>query len=803
MKKQIIVIASVALVTVLLFTAYAVFFKNDDIESVENDALYSVTDEALSALDGLDKKVTITLSGYSADDSDWNILFLYTQVLAEKSKNVKRKIDELGFSGVRIEADGKEKDIPLDDFFKTRFDGEKYAFDGESLIVNSALSLCGKDEISISLRALDGFDIDGDNVTGNGLPFMFPSIEREKIQYLDITNSHGQYQIIQDEGNFYFADSAAVKYDDELFASLTTNCRYTVSYGKMSMPEGRSWEDYGIDDKGGKTASYSIMTTEDSDGSYALHTVYIGNLASSGEYYYARYIGGIINGEESTNLSKDFIYYFPANAVDDTISKPQTAIMRPYIVEQISSTELLFGITDVRIDDFKTGISVVAKSMYDFNAAKNLSAIDNSSITTVISDKKKAGKYENYADGWTKHIDVFGGFTSSDGKATYVEAVVAKASRDGSYRVEFGMLRDEEFGAYTPGKVYISKSNDGVNWVEVDGVPISQSDKSIKTYEMEFSDSEPVKYIRLGFDVPQKENSYVVMDEVRIHGGNDDLQPYSAINGRWKLVAPQSLIQVGKNYEYLDMTNFNDLVQELAMLEGDKVVGFGFSKDGDASTVDKEVLAEFGLDNPDKRFSFEYQGVVTDVYVSKAKEDGKYYAYSTFSFDSEGDRIVASTDVIVELSTKTVKWLEWGTTDYLDHSLFSTYLVDISEISITVDGKQYDFDIIVDSEDNLSDVKYNGESYDTESFKYLYEQLIKIYMQDKFVPTEGEEYSEYFRIKVVSETETFEIVFYQASATKCFYTVDGEGGYYVYVQDINKAIDKLEKYIAGEKLGRD
>ncbi len=805
MKKQIIIIVSVALVTALLFTAYAVFFNNDDIATVENDPIYSTTQSTKDALDGLGQKVVLTVSGYNPDDSDWTIVYLYTKVLDEASKNVKRKTDDLGFEGVRVSVDGQSKDVLLEEFFKVRYDGIRYAFDGESLLVNAALELCGEATIEIPLRAMKGYDTDGDNVTANGLPFMFTSLDREQISYLDITNENGNYQLIQEEGKFYFADSAAVNYDDELFAELTTNCRHTVSYGKMKIPEGLSWEDYGITDEGGSTASYSIMTTEAEDGSYSLHTVYIGNLATAGNYYYARYIGGIMkkDGEESVNLSKDFIYFFPKDAVDNSISKPQTAIMRPYIVEALGQNEILFGITNLRIDDLKTGVGVVAKSMYYFNPADNFSAIDNSSITTVISDKKKAGDYESYADGWSNHKDVFGGFTSADGKETYIEAAIAKTSQNGEYRVEFGVLRDEANGAYVPGKVYLLKSSDGVNWQEIGGVAISQTDKSIKEYEFSFTDTEAVKYIRLTFDVPQKANTYFVMDEVRIYGGNDDLQPYSAISGRWKLVSPPAYIPAGRNYAYLDMRNFNDLIQQLATLEGEKVVDFGFSKDGDATVLDEEKLKKYNLDNPDRRYAFEYENVLTEVFVSKAEEDGKYYAYSTFSFDSEGEHNFVTTDVIVELSLENVKWLDWDVTDYLDHSLFSTYLVDISEITVTAEGEAHTFNMVVDANDDITDVIYKGQSYDVQSFRYLYEQLISIYMQDEYTPEGDESGKEYFSIKVVSETESFEIVFYQISATKCYYTVDGEGSYYVYVQDINKAIDKLNVYISGGTLGSD
>ncbi len=796
--------ASVALVTVLLFTAYAIFFSGDKIDTVENDPLYSLTEDAKNALGEIGKKTTITVSGYNPDDEHWTVLYRYAEVITQASRKLKLKDEDLGFSGVRVSSKSGEKDIAFDKFFEIRYDGARYAFDGENLIVNAILSLDGQKELKIGLRALSGFDTDGDNVTGKGLPFIFPSVERANIDYIQIKNSHGEYSLIQNEGEFYFSDSSAVDYDAEMFSLLTTNCRYTVSSGKMEMPENRKWEDYGITDDGGSTASYSIMTSHDKDGNYSVHTVYIGNLSSTGSYYYARYIGARLseNKEDSINLSKKMIYFFPASAVDGSITLPQTDIMKPSIINPVDYNEALYAIDNVRIDDLTNGISLTTRNIYDFNAADNLSAIDETSLTTVISDKKIVSSY-GASDNWTKAIDKFAGFSSSDGETTYIEAALARAAVNGKYSVNFGLLRDEANGAYIPGKIRFTKSYDGINWHDCGEIITDNADGQLRRYEFSFEDSESVKFLRIHFDVPLLVNSYVVFDEFRIYADDNDAQPYSAIRGRWKLTAPSSMIPAGRNYAYLDMSNFGDFIQEIAALEGEKVVGFGFSNNGDASTVKKEVLEPFGLDNPDKRFVFEYDGVITELFVSKPNENGKYYAYSTFSGEVDGKPVCASTDVIVELSLSSAKWLAWDMTEYLDHSLFSIYLDDVSEITISADGKSHRFEVKVDKSDNISDIIYNGESRDVLSFKYLYESLVGIYMHDKYVPVEGEEYNEYFSIKVTSETDSPEIVFYRVSSTKCFYTIDGEGGYYVYVEDVNKAIEKLNTYVSGGTLSAD
>ncbi len=814
MKKQIITVVSFALVAVLLFVTYIVFLKDDGIEEVA-DPFYVLTPEAAHALDNLDEDATLYLRGYDSADDYWTIIYRFAKAM-KKEGNVDVETDpESSFKGVEIEYDGRDIKIEFDSFFKTLYDGTRYAFDGESLLVNGILSLAGKDTIEFKLRALSGYDTDGHQVTSQGNPFMFPSIERSQIEYLTINNEHGKYSIYQYEEKFYFDSSQAVAYDEEMFAQLTTNCRYVVTQGKMKLPEDRKWADYGLDIENPATANYSILTTTDENGNYFMHSVYIGSLASSGTHYYSRYVGGLYKNEGDEkdgtllhNLTNDFIYLMPVSAVDASIALPQTDMMKPTIMTAITDTNALFSIQDIRIDFYEEGINAVAKNMRDFNPAPNLSVIDQSSITKIILDKKNADEYSSYSDGWQNHLEVFAGFTSSDGKATYLEAAIAKTAPEGNYSFEFGLVRDEANGAYLPAKVTVDISYDGINWHEKEYVTVhpEQDDKSVKKYTASFTDEKTVKYIRFGFDVPQKAKTYVVFDEIRIYADGDDAQPTSAIGGTWKLISPTQYLSEGRNFAYLDMTNFNDFVQSVAALEGEKVVACGFSDNGNAveTLLKKDILEKYGLANPARHYGYTYDGVVCDVYVSAPNEEGKYYAYSTYSGDVEGKHMVATTDVIVELSTETAKWLSWDFVEFLDHSLLSMYLVDITEMEITFDGKEYAFDLGVASDGTLGEVVHNGKKYeDLQSFKFLYQTILSIQMHDEYVPSEGsDEPTEYLRIKIHSESSSPEFVFYRVSATRCYFTVDGEGSYYALVEDVDDVREDVLTFVSGGTVER-
>lgn len=814
MKKQIITIISVALAAVLLFTVYSIFLRDDGIQQGQ-DEFYNLTDEVKNTLAQTEEKVKITVVGYNSADVQWEMLYRYCNLIADAGNKI--SVETAGktgdFAGVTIDVNGQVKEIVYDDFFKKLYDGTQYAFDGENLIVNTILSLSGKDNIVIDPRPLSGFDKDGDYVTTSGAPFIFKSVERAEISYLTITNSHGDYSIYQDKGKFYFGDSRAISYNDEAFSLLTTNCRYPVCYGKMEMPEGKDWADYGINGKDSVTATYSLMTTDDKEGNYTIHTVEIGQRSSSGNYYFARYIGGVFKPSGKSdqadelvhNLTKDIMYLVPVDVVEGSLALPKTDIMKPNIVNPIGQNEALLNIDNIRIDYYDEGIHAIAQNVSYYKGASNLIPADSSALTKVICDKVSVTDYSKYEGGWQSNLGAFAAFRSNDNKSTFIKAALVKQAVNGEYKVVFGLLRDEAAGAYLPAKVTISKSYDGINWTEVENgsISVSHADKTVKKYELSFKDETLVKYVRIGFDVPQLAQTCVVFDEIRIYADGDDAQPIDSVGGTWKLTSPAEYIPAGKNYAHLDMVNFNDFIQYLASLEGERVVDCGFADNGDANAtlIKTEILAKYGLDKPSKHFSFEYNGYVTDIYVSKPNEEGKYYAYSTFSGDLNGKDVVASTDVIVELSDKkdNTKWLSWDFVEFLDHSLFSIYIADITQMDVTMDGTTYSFYLNLDSTGgDIQSVIYNDQSYDVRSFKYLYQSMLSIYMQDEYVPAEGDTNQEYLRIKIYSETNSPEIVFYRDTSTKCHFTVDGEGSYYALVEDVNEVRTKLIKYISGE-----
>ena len=190
MKKQIITITCVALAALILFTTYAIFFRDDGIEEV-GDPFYTLSDEIKESLAEIETDVEITLKGYDGDDDGWEMIYRFANAIVEANDSI--SIDTVGGEAkVEISVDGKSEEYAYGDFFKTLYNGTRYGFDGEALMVNAILALCGKDKKEIAVRAFEGYDADGDDVTPSGAPFMFTSLPRSRISFLTVGRIHGQ-----------------------------------------------------------------------------------------------------------------------------------------------------------------------------------------------------------------------------------------------------------------------------------------------------------------------------------------------------------------------------------------------------------------------------------------------------------------------------------------------------------------------------------------------------------------------------------------------------------------------------------
>ncbi len=819
-KNQIILVGVVLAVAALLLGSYFLFLK----EEAPLPPFYVLDEQTVTVLDALDADVEIIfcnrVEGELTEEGDPNVyrIYTYATLYASQTGDVDVSFNTGDtFNGVKVVCGGKTLEYTYASFYKSRpVDNAVYGFDGEAIFTNAILELTGKEALKLALRPLDGFDKDGNTVLVSGGVVMFPMVNRSDIAYLNVENEHGEYLIYQEQnGTFYFGGCEYLTYNAETFASLLVDCRYVITAGKLE--DRLDYSVYGFGKEEKLTCRYTLMTQPTSDGSFYVHQIQIGKKAASGAYYYAMYFGMKMKDDKVIeNFPSDKIFLVPTTNVEGNLTKPVETFFEAQLVNGIQDVNEVYEIEKVEMDFFhgdpEKDVHAVILNLPVLDFSDNASS-NNTAIGELLKDKKK---YNNsgltYSD-WTGETDgaYMAGLASSDGENFSIRAAVTNIAADGVYECTFGLLLDSDnkkYAAILPEEVSIRYSYDGENFKKLSDHGLDFSDHkedTVKEYTFRIESDEPVVMVELTFQMPKK-IGYLVMDEILITADGTDAVPNDALTGLWRLVAPSSFIPVGKNYAYMDSTNFADFLNGLATLKGDSVAKVGISehnKDAD-DTINTEMLKEFGLDDPAMHFAYTYKGFVTDVYFSAYdEENGCYYAYSTITGDlyEDGRVFTFCTGIVARVSRETAPWLDWELLEYVDHSMVGMYFYEIRELSIAYGGKEYVFDVTAEDK-TLTSVLWGDKEMDEESFRYLYLSIVQLYMRDVYQPSEGDTAEEYMRIKITTTTDAKEYVFYRVSSSRAYYTINGSGSYYCRVSDLRNVQSKLEQFIAGEKVGR-
>lgn len=782
MKKQIFIVVGVLIAALLLFGLYEFVFKSDTADELGGDSFYTLTEPVAAEIQTIEDNVTILFSGVSEEtvksDEYLNRTYKYALVFRNTNKKIKVKFDEGGsFNGVIVKKGNDEKQIAFDEFYKTLSDGTKYAFDGERLIANAILSLCGKAEMTIELRALEGYDTDGDTVVSTDKrPFLYPNIDRSQVQSITVKNQYGTFKTYRGSDNkFYFEGAELVSYDSEKFSNLIVNSTYVLATGKVKDPLDLSV--YGLDDEEKATAVFTVLTTNN-----VTHKIIIGNKTPSGDSYYAKY------------YKKDFVYIIKASDLNMLLG-PVTDLLTQTMVYGITNQNDLYSINNISIDYLSTNQSLKLLTYTKLNTSSNLTVYNNAEIAKILTNKIKfSGTYTN----WTE-ISTLAGFTTYDGKTVYLDVPLSVYGSKGDYTVTFGLMRDDSTGAVLPKSFKAAISTDEVNYTEIDtsSVSFNQSNKELKNYSFSFQSDKPVRAVRLYFDVAA--SKYIVLDEISVMVDGEDAMPDDGVTGGWRIVSPSEYIPSGRNFIYPSLDFGSDVLLKIATLTSKTIVDYGITTQGKPDTIKTEKLAKYGLDKPDKHVSFEFNGVKSDIYFSKLNENGYYYCYSIISGVNNGKQVNVCTDVIAAISAADADWLNWDPLDYLDHSLVSMYIDTIDTLTLSFKNKDYVFNLIKGDDGKLAKVTYEGKEMDLPNFRRLYVSILSIYIHGEYGEVENTP-TEVMIIDIKGTSANQEIRFYRVTTSKAYYTVNGEGRYYVLVENINRIQKNVLQLIEGKEV---
>lgn len=206
-------------------------------------------------------------------------------------------------------------------------------------------------------------------------------------------------------------------------------------------------------------------------------------------------------------------------------------------------------------------------------------------------------------------------------------------------------------------------------------------------------------------------------------------------------------------------------------------------------------LADYGLDKPEFDLYFEFSGVPTNIIFSTKNDNGNYYAYSPLF------------DIITEVEAANAAFLEWTLIDWIERPLF---LVNINTVrSISVDTAEQSYEFVLESEnETLKNVRetVSGKAVDVELFRKFYQTILMTELQDYTGLDRSEldalkEAGAYMTLKIrTSDERVREFCFYPYETRRSFYTVNGDGKFYILRDRMNKIVSDAGKVLSGEDI---
>ena len=639
-------------------------------------------------------------------------------------------------------------------------------------------------------------DTEGNEVIGfNQRLLMFPHTEKKYIRQLDVYNQNGSFTFVRmnpdtgkidDSADFIIKSSPLTVYDQELFASLYVSAGYTLTTRKIQDPikdDNGEFSEYGLvaerrvreitdekgefvlDSQGGYTyeeydyvPAYYVLT----DTSGNKHKVIVGDKMVTGGGYYVQYVD--MSGE--TEVKRDAVYVLSSD-IGDTLLAP--------------------------VEDFVTPSITYPMTMNTY--------FDVEKFVVLKKDMSAENDYKAVV-----------GFD-------YIDLAVRENTME--VNIPYVFLKDFELAGYMA-------SNDNINaclqalyqpsFVEVK--KLSPTIDDLVKYGIAFED---------GVD-EEGEKKYDLLPEYSISFNYDALDDkgnvIETINNFIYISAPN---EAGNYYVYTDIYSTKDSgAQKELMYSLDMVVEVaGHSLEFlnwdrydwiNASYVNLNIAycdkitindhttgynATFDLDNSASDMSENVNS--SDLIIHATDSNGN--ETTTFAklevTDESGNRwVITATEIKCYSSVGNELKIKSA---YYDYNVMGKQVrVNSGEIKCG-DGRRVTVNantIEIRGTENTTIVRY-----DTSLFRSFYQTLLYASISDSYVVTDEEEAAivtdeNLLLTMTVNDTEGNEFVyrFYKLTSRKAYITVNGNGGFYVLTNRVEKFVSDAQRFFAYELI---
>jgi hypothetical protein len=249
-------------------------------------------------------------------------------------------------------------------------------------------------------------------------------------------------------------------------------------------------------------------------------------------------------------------------------------------------------------------------------------------------------------------------------------------------------------------------------------------------------------------------------------------------------------------YQFLAGTQENNFTG----FRGKRTVAAGLETDLDSETLKTYLLDTFGIDikTPHYMLTYNFGDIPSAVFFSKPDETGKMYAYSLLY------------GLVAEINMADASFLTWELLTYVEPAVYHEKIFDVQKLEIkgeiasenlTVDA----FFTIGGSDIDTLTVKPNGSAYaydkdNRSNFQNLYMVLAGLRLQGNS-DVKADDTDRLHWMATITVTldngDVLEYEFFYYNTRRCFYTVNGEGQFYVYRDHLDKVLRDTDRVIKG------
>lgn len=284
--------------------------------------------------------------------------------------------------------------------------------------------------------------------------------------------------------------------------------------------------------------------------------------------------------------------------------------------------------------------------------------------------------------------------------------------------------------------------------------------------------------------IPLASNDYFTVRDFFLLHGEDYVIWVDYVADGIELDAPNTTCYEMKYPgKYIPSGGYETMLQTFTNFQGMLTLEAG----SDENPLPDEVLEKYGLLEPAYTVHYKYNDVDNYTFFSELNEDGYYYAYSL------------NFNLIARVDPSKVEFLTWDLIDYVDYSTFMLNINDIATIELISDDYSETFTLEGEGTDIKITPASTGKTFgeaDVKNFRQFYKTLLSIKLEGYADSTATDELLLTLRY-TTDAGKVWEFKFYPYSTRRCFYTVNGNGEFYVLRDILDKAISDSRRVVEG------